>query len=113
MSWSCAIAEKSDVNEDADSDEPLAAVLVDDGTLVLDEEFDVALDDEPQAARAAAVIATSETAPARLIVDFRSDRRQKVIPVNVRSRRSGTSRDRTNCSPDGDASQSPAACVPV
>ncbi len=65
------------MNEEADSDGPLAAVLVDDGTLVLDEEFDVALDDEPQAASAAAVIATSETAPARLMVDFRSDRRRE------------------------------------
>jgi hypothetical protein len=59
------MAEKSDVNDDADSDGAFPGPLVDDTTLVVDGAF-AELDEDPQAASATAVLATSDTTPARL-----------------------------------------------
>jgi hypothetical protein len=65
-----AIAEKSDVNEDGDRDEAPAAVPDDGGALGVDAGLDDELDEEPHAPKAVATMATSETAPARLMIDF-------------------------------------------
>jgi hypothetical protein len=93
---SCPIAEKSDVNEAGESDEPAAVVFDDDGALVVDEELDDELDEEPHAANAAARMATSETAPARLMVDFRSDPMRMVMDLLCGIRPGDTSRDRAS-----------------
>jgi hypothetical protein len=93
---SCAIAEKSDVNEEGDSDEPAAVVFDDAGALVVDEELDDELDEEPHAANAVARMATSETAPARLMVDFRSDPIRRVMHSLCGIGPGDTSRDRAS-----------------
>jgi hypothetical protein len=79
------MAEKSDVNEEADSEELPAVVLADDGAPVLDDEPELEFDEEPQAASAAAVTTTSEAAAARLTDDFGKKPERRVMPVSVRS----------------------------